>query len=336
MDTITHAALGAGLCALVAPRGERRLALALGAVVANLPDLDTLALAFEQDPVLKVTEHRSYSHSLLVLPFVAPLLWWLVGMRFAALREAPGRWLGAFELALLSHPLLDAATVYGTQLFWPLDRPPVMGANLFIIDPFFTLPLLVGALLAWRGARSAGQGTRPMVFGLAVASAYFTWTVLAQRQLEAGVRSELVARNFDTFEVLVSPAPFNSVLWRVVVNGPKGYATGYYSYWWKDGRLSLEQFARLESLEREARELPAVQRLDWFTRGFGAVVEDPEHRILYTDLRMGWDTDYAFRYVVADRKEGRLVPRSPPEQLAWPSYGGGRLGAVWKRVFDPD
>ena len=68
MDPITHAALGAGLCALAAPREQRRFALILGAVAGNLPDLDYLVLWFQPDPVLQVTQHRSFSHSLLVLP----------------------------------------------------------------------------------------------------------------------------------------------------------------------------------------------------------------------------------------------------------------------------
>ena len=60
-------------------------------------------------------------------------------------------------LALLTHPLLDAHTAYGTQLLWPLEPPPVMWATLFIIDPLFTLPLLVAVIAtAYRPAREWG------------------------------------------------------------------------------------------------------------------------------------------------------------------------------------
>jgi inner membrane protein len=205
-----------------------------------------------------------------------------------------------------------------------------------VIDPAFTLPMLVGALLAWRGAVRVGEGTRPLVLALAVAAAYFSWTLLAQRQLESAVRAELVSRNYGASHVLVNPTPFNSVLWRVLVSDDQAYATGYYSYWWKEGRLSLEPSHRATATEREARELPVVQRLNRSTHGYGKVEEDPEHGIVYTDLRMGLEPDYIFRFVVADRMDGRLVARVPPEQLDWPSYDRAQLGRVWRRIFAPD
>ena len=40
-------------------------------------------------------------------------------------------------LALITH-LLDAFTVHGTQLWWPLPVRPTMWSTVFIIDPLYT------------------------------------------------------------------------------------------------------------------------------------------------------------------------------------------------------
>ena len=78
MDSITHLLLGGAIAAAIAPAKYRRVALLAGAVINTLPDLDVLPLALVEDPVMVMTWHRGASHSLLVLPWVAGLLWWLL------------------------------------------------------------------------------------------------------------------------------------------------------------------------------------------------------------------------------------------------------------------
>src|SRR5690606_24702722 len=146
MDSLTQIVLGSTPAALSVPAAHRRKALLAGAVIATLPDLDSLPmwLWMNSDPVTMMTTHRAASHSLLILPWAGILLWLLLRWCWRPVREAPYPWLLAIQLALLTHPLLDALTVYGTQLLWPLPSPPVMWSSLWIIDPLYTLPLLVG------------------------------------------------------------------------------------------------------------------------------------------------------------------------------------------------
>ncbi|MCB1566316.1 MAG: metal-dependent hydrolase, partial [Xanthomonadales bacterium] len=135
MDSITHLFYGATICAAIAPAKHRRAALLAGAALNTLPDLDVFPLMLLDDPVLRMTWHRGSTHSLLVLPFIALGLWWWFRRRGGRVADAPRRWWWAILVTLLAHPLLDAFTVYGTQLWWPLMQPPAMWSSLFIIDP---------------------------------------------------------------------------------------------------------------------------------------------------------------------------------------------------------
>ena len=80
--------------------------------------------------------------------------------------QAPRRWFWVFMLTLLAHPLVDAFTVYGTQLLWPLPVRPLMWSSVFIIDPMFTVWLALACAVAWVpadagiGATRAGSGDR--------------------------------------------------------------------------------------------------------------------------------------------------------------------------------
>src|SRR5690606_16358217 len=190
MDSLSQILLGASVAAAVAPARHRRAAVLAGATLGTLPDLDTLPVALlTDDPVARMTLHRSFSHSLFVLPLLGWLLWWLF-RRFGRGRvaEAPAQWFLAIQLALVTHPLLDAFTVYGTQLWWPLPVHPVMWSSVFIIDPLYTVWLLLGCGVAW-WARERPLAQRALVAGLVLSSAYLGWSLVATAMVERDRKS---------------------------------------------------------------------------------------------------------------------------------------------------
>ncbi|PZQ27812.1 MAG: hypothetical protein DI562_12805, partial [Stenotrophomonas acidaminiphila] len=181
MDSLSQIVLGGAVAAIIAPAGHRRAALLAGAALGTLPDLDSLPIAlFSDNPVTLMTVHRSFSHSLFVLPLVGWLVWWLF-KRFGNGRVAasPARWFWAIQLALITHPLLDAFTVYGTQLWWPLMPAPTMWSSVFIIDPLYTVWLLVACIAAWF-LRERVAAQRALAVGLVLSTAYLGWSLVAK------------------------------------------------------------------------------------------------------------------------------------------------------------
>ena len=151
MDSLSQIVLGGAVAALIAPAAHRRAALLAGAALGTLPDLDSLPIAlFSANPVTLMTVHRSFSHSLFVLPLVGWLIWWLF-KRFGNGRVAasPARWFWAIQLALVTHPLLDAFTVYGTQLWWPLTPPRSPRPGSISATPVSSRPGPAGSACAW-------------------------------------------------------------------------------------------------------------------------------------------------------------------------------------------
>ncbi|MFK3846903.1 MULTISPECIES: metal-dependent hydrolase [Stenotrophomonas] len=339
MDSLTQIVLGGAVAAAIAPAGHRRAALLAGAALGTLPDLDALWLGFRAaDPVAVMTEHRSFSHSLLVLPWVAALVWWLF-KRFGNGRvaQSPLRWFWAMQLALVTHPLLDAMTVYGTQLWWPLRPSPVMGSNIFIIDPLYTVWLLLGCVLAWFG-RSRPWAGKALAVALVVSSGYLGWSLLAKAQVDRAAQRSLAAMGLGDAPRFSVPMPFNTLLWRVVAMTPSGYVVADRSLVADKGEMHFEGFASNVQALRQAADIPAVQRLEWFNRGFmRAQVVDG--RLVLSDLRMGLEPDYTFNFAVAAEREGRwqgIVPEqvrgdySSPEARADISR---RLGRMWDRIW---
>lgn len=337
MDSLSQIVLGAACAAVVAPASERRRALLIGAALGTLPDLDVLPLLAVSDPVKFMTWHRTLTHSLFVLPILGWLLWWIAARRWPWTGAKRWRWLLGFQLALITHPLLDAHTVYGTQLFWPMQSPPVMWSTVFIIDPLYTIPLLIACICAWRWqARMAAW--RTVMIGLLLSSAYLGWTWVAKHRVERETKVMLARIGLERAPLLTVPTPFNSLGWRVLVMQPDGYFEGFASAIHPERPLTLSFHAVDAEFARRFSHLPAAQRMQWFTHGFMAIEARATSAVL-TDLRMGMAPDYLFAFVIARDPDGRWVTVQPAERLPSPRFDQPALARVRQSVlqaFDSD
>ena len=340
MDSITHLLLGGAIAAAIAPAKYRRAALLAGAALNTLSDLDSLFIAlFTDDPVSLMTVHRSFSHSLFVLPLLGGMIWWLFKRRGKRVAESPLRWFWAIQLALLTHPVLDAFTVYGTQLLWPLHTAPVMWSSLFIIDPVYTLWMLIGCAVAWF-ARERLLAQRALLVGLALSAAYLGWSLLAKSMVDREADRALAAMGLANAPRFSVPMPLNTLLWRVVAMTPEGYVIADRSVVADRGPMRFQGYGSNVQALVEARDILAVRELAWFNHGFmRARVVDGQ--LVLSDLRMGLEPDYNFSFVVATR-DGRQWRSIPPRQVQ-AAYRApvaqGRLkealAALWHRIWHP-
>ena len=332
MDSLTQIVLGASVAAAVVPAAHRRAALLAGAALGTLPDLDGIPIALmTDDPVLRMTLHRGLTHSLLVLPLIATAVWWLF-KRFGKGRVAasPVRWFWAIQLALITHPLLDAFTVYGTQLWWPFQPPPAMWSSVFIIDPLYTIWLLIGVLVAaFAGPRLIGG--RLIAAGLVLSTAYLGWSLVAKGLVDREADRALVAMGLEDAPRFSVPMPATTLLWRVVAMTDDGYVEGFRSLAVDRGPMRFTAHASDVDALRANAGLPAVQRLAWFNHGFmGAdIVGDT---LQLSDLRMGNEPDYFFRFQVA-RRDGDGWTAVPPTQPPMTRDLGATWNATWARIW---
>lgn len=332
MDSLTQIVLGGALAAAIAPPRHRRAALLAGAALGTLPDLDSLPIALlTDDPVALMVLHRSASHSLFVLPLLGWLIWAFFRRRGGRVAESPKRWFWAIQLVLLTHPLLDALTVYGTQLLWPLPLPPVMWSSVFIIDPLYTIWLLAACIAAFfLRERIAAQ--RLLVAGLVLGTAYLGWSLGAKAMVERDADRALAAMGLADAPRFSVPTPLNTLLWRVVAMTPDGYVEGFRSLAADTGPMVFQGHRSNTQALARARDIPAVRELAWFNHGFmrAQVVDD---ELVLSDLRMGSDPDYFFSYAVAHREGDGWQALAPPHKLDPRRDFGPVWRATWHRIW---
>jgi inner membrane protein len=328
MDSLTQIALGACTAAALVPPGQRRKAAGIGAFLGTLPDLDVF-LNYG-GPVENFTMHRGFSHSLFVLAGFGTVLWLALRRWWTPVREHPRSWFAAILIALLTHPLLDAQTAYGTQLFWPFTPPPVAWATLFIIDPLYTLPLIAGLIAVLISPASQTSG-RWLMTGLILSTLYLGWSWVAQTLVAANARHSLAAQGLSASRMFITPTPLNTLLWRVVALTDGGYFEGFDSFATDDGPIRFRLHpSDDEALAAAKKDVPAAGRLQWFADGFvSASLQNGTLTI--TDLRMGQDPNYVFRHAVAQRGNPHWHP-IPAQRLPM-SYRSGLFAATWTRIW---
>jgi len=336
LDSITQAVLGAALQGTVLGRIQGRRSLIYGAALATVPDLDVIIRY--ADPVSQMTYHRGFSHSLFVLTGLALLLAWLVNWlartRWPDKGYTFSRLFLAFWLVLVTHPILDAFTVYGTQLFWPLAFTPLSWAAVFIIDPAYTVPLLAAVIhAAFKGLQ--GRAIRWLGLALLFSTAYLGFGLAGRMAAEQRLQTALDAQGIVVSEVRAVPMAFNSLVWRVLAKTPDGhYYEGISSAFDRDPpemqRLPLNLDAA-KALSGSA----LLQRLRWFT-GDWLRYDEVGDALVVTDLRMGIPGNYTFRFNMAHRdSQGHwIVDRPSLWQGSSAMFNRDDLALIWRRILD--
>lgn len=326
MDSLSQLALGAACSVAVMGRRTAVWKAALwGGLAGTLPDLD--ALIDLGDAVRNMTEHRGLSHGLLIVTLVAPVLG-TIASRMHREGDLLRRWCLAMWLALFTHPLLDTLTIYGTQLLQPFSSYPFGVGSMFIIDPLYTLPLLIGLGVALGRRRFAGL--RANAAGLALSTLYLAWSVLAQAQVEQRVRAQLAREGEASAAILVTPTPLNTVAWRVLVMQPGGYREGFYSLLDGDRPIRFDTFPSQTALLPALGDNPGLLRMVGFTHGFFGLREENGRAIL-ADLRMGQEPFYVFQFALA-RREGERWITIPPEPVGSRGDVAQALPWLWARI----
>lgn len=335
MDSITQALLGASLQGALLGRWQGRRALLYGAALGTLPDLDVL-ISYG-DAVANMTYHRGFSHSLLVTSLISVILAWLI-RRF---RPHPGYsgtrlWL-CIWLVLTTHILLDAFTTYGTQLFWPLTTPPVAISSIFIIDPLYTMPLLLAVVIGLAIGLQRAFGVRLQYVALAFSSLYLLSTLAGKQMADQRLAQALAAADIQPQVTFSSPTPFNTLLWRVVAVDGDEYYEGLTS-WFDRHPPQLESFPRRASEAHTAlKTSPQHQRLRWFSNDLLRYDLIDEQWVV-TDLRLGMTGYHPFRFALSQHNpdSGKMEIVDFVEMWPTPKASLSGLQALQRRALNED
>lgn len=269
-----------------------------------------------------------YVMGFLALIFGGLLVKYYFLAKFGEVKASWRDWYLLFFWSIITHPLLDCCTAYGTQLFQPFSDHRVAWNNISVVDPIYTFFLLIGItiaawLLRYKSARRWINYT-----GIACSSVYLLLTFYNKHHVNEVFENSLREHNIPYERYMTVPTIFNNVLWQGVAEVENGYYHGFYSLLDKQPRvLQFNYFPKNWHLPDQYgyQNEPALEMLKWFSNGYYNFVERKDGRLQLNDMRYGTYSEgakqeehYIFKFLF-DEKDGRLDihqarDRGPPTE----------------------
>ncbi len=308
MDPLSQGILGASASQSIASEpGKQRLALLVGLLAGMAPDLDVFIRSTE-DPLLFLEFHRQFTHSLLFIPVGAllctlilyPLL--KIALTFSTI------YLYAF-LGYTTHGFLDSCTSYGTQLFWPVSDARISWNNVSVIDPLFTLPLLI--LVAVAFARKQSRYAR---FALIYALAYLSLGAVQRERAESVALALAEQRGHIPTRLTVKPTLGNLYLWRLIYEYKGRYYIDAAKIGLGEAPIRGSSIDKLDVVRNypwlppDSTQARDIERFRWFSDGF--IARNPNDDLMIMDVRYSFiPNELAPLWVI------RLKPDEPRQHV---------------------
>lgn len=331
MDSLTQIVLGAAVGEAVLGKKVGNKAMLYGAIAGTIPDLDVLARYFV-DTVTATEWHRGFSHSIFFSVLFAPIFGWLIWKINPKSNADWKDWSWLMFWGLFTHPILDAFTTWGTQLFWPL-KTRLAFQNIFVIDPLYTLPFLIFLVLAMFQKRTSPQRRKFNRLGLIISSAYLVTTLLLKGIAYKQFSNALAAQNIVYEEMDIRPAPFSTVLWTANIAVKDAYLIGNYSFF-DTQPIQFTSYPKNRQFLGDLEKNDKVVRLIEIAEGWYTVSRE-SGKLFFNDLRFGLlslkkdEKRFAFSYELVKTSNGLQVLETPKR----PSDAEGLLESLWQRIL---
>lgn len=311
MDSFTQIVLGVAVAEVCAGKQLQNRVFLYGTILGTIPDLDVVVGKF-LNPIDGVMIHRGMSHSLLFFLFLSPILGWCISqLEKQRIPFKRASWMVFW--CLFTHVLLDMFTSWGTQILWPFPYRFAL-KTIFVIDPLYTLPLLIALVLVWR-SKNDQLRAKYVRRGLYFSSAYLVLSCSIKLFAVYQFEKALTVQNISYKELIVKPTAFNLILWNANVATKEGYLLGDYSL--LDTKpIAFTTYSKNKALEATLKDNADFKKLQVISEGW-YILTQYNGKVYCNDLRFGLLNDnpntpqFAFSYQFIPTPQGLKAVEVP-------------------------
>lgn len=246
--------------------------------------------------------------------FLAYRLW--INYTSKELDEVPynyGLWYKLFFWSIVTHPILDCFTTYGTQIFAPFSKARISFDNISVADPGYTLPFLICLIIAAFLPRLNPKRQLINWLGIIISSMYMIWTIYNKSVVNDVLESTLAAQGIGYERYMTSPTILNNLLWTGTVETDSAFYQGDYSLLDKERKFNLKKVPKNNHLLDGFHNDKTIETLKWFAKDYVSIIRRSDGRLQMNDMRYGTignrrkeEDKYIFSFILESNDEGQL------------------------------
>ncbi|NUO82677.1 metal-dependent hydrolase [candidate division KSB1 bacterium] len=189
---------------------------------------------------------------------------------------------------ILIHISFDVITSYGTRLLLPFSETRFALDWMFIVDPFFTIPL--GVMLAL--GRLARKRRKLLVLCAAIfVAVYLATEMVCSRMAHARTQQALASSGIKPVKISVLPQPLSVFRWKALAQTEAAIYQAFFSVW-EEEPLHFEKFENASDAY-VARAI-ATKELQWYLTfarhpWIRSTTHGEYHIVELTDLQFTFD-----------------------------------------------
>ena len=199
-------------------------------------------------------------------------------------------------LGYATHGLLDACTSYGTLLFWPFSNERVTWNNISIVDPIFTIPvlILIGAAIKTKRKIYSFFSIGWIIFYLSLGFIQYERALSTANDLAE-------SRGHNPERLTLKPSFGNLILWKSIYEHEKTFYVDAIRTVLMSMQLKTSYFTKnkytvclgesikifdyqehLPDLDKESQQALDIERFRWFSQDY---LGFDQEKSLVTDVR---------------------------------------------------
>lgn len=269
MDPLTQGVVGVAASQVSSKKNTIILASLIGLLSGLAPDLD-IFIRSDKDPLLFLQYHRHFTHSLLFIPFgaliCAIVFYYLFARKFSL--SFKQTYMYSF-LGYATHGLIDSLTTYGTLLFWPFTDDRIAWSTVSVIDPMFTVPVLVFIIVA---AVKKNKSFAVYAFSWMLLYQAIAYIQKTRAEYIISDYAQEIGHNIQNIEA--KPSFGNIIVWKVIYTSSEKYYVNAIRLGFKHRIYNGQTIDKLDInksfpwLGSDYQQAKDLEKFKWFSNGY--------------------------------------------------------------------